>query len=214
VKGGSLEMGANLRYYWAPHNKEHSVGLNDFYISKYPVTQKIWIEIMGFNPSYFQACMKCPVETVSWNDAQEFIIKVNQITKQHYRLPTESEWKYAARGGQKSHGYKFSGSDYINNVGWYNKNSGKSVHPVGEKQPNELGIHDMTGNVWEWCKDDFEYVDKNPVQNNAITPPEISRVLLGGSWANDYKQCLLSYRNVKRSNGKYRNVGFRLAHNA
>lgn len=132
--------------------------IRDFFIGKYPVTQEQWIEIMDYNPSYFKGDDH-PVERVSWDDVQEFLKRLNNKYPGHnYRLPTEAEWEYAAKGGIASKGYAFSGSDDVNEVGWYYNNSDKRTHPVGELKPNELGIYGMSGNVWEWCDSESYYV--------------------------------------------------------
>jgi formylglycine-generating enzyme required for sulfatase activity len=182
VEGGTFMMGSNEGE--ADEKPVHSVTVNSFYISKYEVTQKEWINIMGSNPSYFKGD-NLPVERVSWNDVQEFIKKLNQKTGQKYRLPTEAEWEYAARGGNKSNGYKYSGSNNKDEVAWYYNNSNSKTHEVGTKAPNELGIYDMTGNVWEWCSDWYdENYYKNSPSNNPKGPNSGDyRVLRGGSWS-------------------------------
>ena len=161
----------------------HSVTLDDFYIGKYEVTQAQWRAVMGSNPSHFKGD-NLPVEMVSWDDVQEFIKKLNSTTGKTYRLPTEAEWEYAARGGDKSKGYKYSGSDKIEDVAWYIGNSGRKTHPVGTKKPNELDIYDMSGNVWEWCQDWFGSYSISPQKNPQGPSSGYYCVLRGGSWNN------------------------------
>lgn len=169
---------------------------SDFYISKYQVTQAQWFAVMGNNPSKFQANNN-PVEMVSWDDCQEFIKKLNQLTGKKYRLPTSGEWQFAASGGSQTKKYKYAGSNTLNEVAWYYDNSGNTTHPVGQKKPNELGLYDMTGNVWEWCEDWYE-VNK-------------TRVYRGGSWGSDASHCEVSYRGNSTPSYRIRNLGFRLA---
>jgi formylglycine-generating enzyme required for sulfatase activity len=155
VEGGTFVMGAtdelgNDAYDW--EKPTHQVTLSSFSINKYEVTQEEWQVVMGNNPSWFKGA-KRPVEKVSWEECQEFILKLNAMTGRHFRLPTEAEWEYAARGGNKSHGYKYAGSNDLKSVGWYDFNCRNETHNVGSRQPNELGLYDMSGNVWEWCQD-------------------------------------------------------------
>ena len=156
VEGGTFQMGATSEQGSDAESDEkpvHSVTLSDYCIGETEVTQELWEAVMGSNPSGFSGYPQRPVEKVSWNDCQEFITKLNQLTGKNFRLPTEAEWEYAARGGNKSQGYKYSGSNTIDNVAWYYSNSASRTHDVKTKSPNELGIYDMSGNVWEWCYD-------------------------------------------------------------
>lgn len=174
--------------------------LSTYYIGQYPVTQGLWKAVMGANnnPSNFKGDT-LPVETVSWDECRkEFIPKLNGLTGGGFRLPTEAEWEFAARGGLKSKGCAYAGSDSLDRVGWYDKNSGLQTHPVGDKDPNELGIYDMSGNVWEWCEDWYD-TDCS------------SRVARGGGWCHSVGHCTVSYR-FNNSPGLLRNfLGFRLA---
>jgi formylglycine-generating enzyme required for sulfatase activity len=193
----------------------HKVTVSNFYIGKYEVTQKQWREIMGNNPSKFKNCDNCPVERVSWNKVQKFILKLNQKTGKTYRLPTEAEWEYTARGGASTgsaRATQYAGSNNIDDVAWYLENSGGKTHPVGQKQPNELSIYDMSGNVREWCSDWYysDYYDNSP-RNNPKGPPSSSRrVNRGGSWKNSVKRCRVGYRFNYAPIDRYSSVGFRL----
>lgn len=164
VEGGTFQMGHDSKYY--DDEELHTVSLSTFYMGETEVTQALWKAVMGNNPSYFKGD-NLPVERVSWTDCQEFIRKLNQLTGKNFRLPTEAEWEYAARGGNKSRGYKYSGSNYLDDVAWYEDHSGDKTHPVKSKKPNELGIYDMSGNVFEWCSDwyDYDYYRKSPSNN-------------------------------------------------
>lgn len=190
-----------------------SVTLSDFKIGKYPVTQAQWREIMGNNPSHFKGD-DLPVETVSWYEAVEFIQKLNKLTGENYRLPTEAEWEYAARGGRLSKGYKYAGSDNVDEVAWHEGNSNDKTHPVGSKAPNELGLHDMSGNVWEWCEDDWHINYQGaPTDGRAWvdSPRGDGRVLRGGSWDDYAGSCRVSVRGGNAPAGRNTDVGFRLA---
>ena len=197
VEGGTFQMGATSEQgsdAWDSEKPVHSVTLSDYYIGETEVTQKLWKAVMGENPSYFKGNNK-PVERVSWNDCQEFIKKLNQLTGKNFRLPTEAEWEYAARGGNKSLDYKYSGSDIVGVVAWYDGNSGSRTHYVKTKQANELGIYDMSGNVYEWCQDWYGSYSSSS-QTNPTGPSSGSyRVYRGGSWAYyDARGCRVSNR--------------------
>ena len=211
VKGGTFTMGATSEQGSDAYSDEtptHSVTLSDFYIGKYEVTQAQWRAVMGNNPSYFKGD-NLPVECVSWNDIQKFIKKLNAQTGKNFRLPTEAEWEYAARGGNQSRGYKYSGSNDRNNA-WYEDNSSSKTHPVGQKQPNELGIYDMSGNVWEWCQDWYGSYSSSSQTNPTGPSSGSSRVLRGGSWYRNAGGCRVSYRFYDSPGSSNFNRGFRL----
>lgn len=200
VKGGTFTMGATSEQGSDAYDDEkptHQVTLSDYYIGETEVTQELWQAVMGSNPSYFTGNLQRPVEDVSWEGCQEFIKKLNELTGKTFRLPTEAEWEYAARGGSQSRGFKYSGSDNIDAVAWYYGNSGSTTHPVGQKQPNELGVYDMSGNVWEWCQDwyDSNYYSSSPQTNPAGPSSGSYRVLRGGSWFNNAGHCRVSNRD-------------------
>ena len=184
VSGGNFIMG-NTHWSYDPKNPMSApVQVNSFKISKYDVTQALWLAVMGKNPSTFRDCDDCPVEHVSWDDVEEFINKLNLLTHLRYRLPTEAEWEYAARGGKQSKGYTYSGSNDVGKVAWYIANSGGSTHPVGQKQPNELGLYDMSGNVMQWCSDWYDSNYYKHIRYKNPTGPSTgkTRVLRGFSW--------------------------------
>ena len=207
VEGGTFNMGHAYERYEKP---VHSVTLSSYSIGKYPVTQELWEEVMGTNPSNFKGARK-PVEQVSWDDCQDFIRKLNSLTGQNFRLPTEAEWEFAARGGNSSRGYKYSGSDAIDNVAWYRGNSGSITHNVGTKSPNELGIYDMSGNVYEWCSDWYgNYISSS--QTNPKGPSSgCMRVIRGGCWGSySVEDCRVSYRGCSFPDVHYDSQGLRL----
>ena len=214
VKGGVFTMGAtpeqgeDVRIY-SDELPTHRVLLDDYYIGETVVTQSLWMTVMGYNPSW-KSGDNLPVEGISWEDAQEFIKKLNERTGQSFRLPTEAEWEYAARGGQKGMGYKYSGSNNLDDVAWYGTKFFGSPHPVKGKKPNELMLYDMSGNVWEWCQDWLgEYSDE--VQKN---PRGLStgngRVYRGGGWADDSFSCRVSCRKCTSPEHRGSGLGFRL----
>ena len=210
VKGGTFQMGSNE---YDDEKPIHNVTLADFEIGKYPVTQKLWTEIMGNNPADFKGD-DLPVENISWNDAQDFLRKLNaRFPGMHYRLPTEAEWEYAARGGEPGakDNYIYAGSNNLDEVGWYNQNSGNKTHPAGGKKPNQLGLFDMSGNVWEWCQDWYGDYPTGSQTNPAGPTSGSNRVVRGGSWGNDPTNCRVAYRNSNTPDTRNNNVGFRLA---
>ena len=212
VEAGTFTMGATAEmkesYDW--EKPAHQVTLaNDYYIGKYEVTQVLWQVVMGSNPSLFKGD-NLPVEQVSWDDCQEFISKLNRITGKTFRLPTEAEWEYAARGGKKSRGYQYSGSNNLSDVAWYYDNSGSKTHSVGTKQANELGIYDMSGNVWEWCQDWYgEYRSSSQVNPTGANSGSY-RVVRGGSWSYNAGGSRLSFRYNGTPDDCYGGLGLRL----
>ena len=184
-----------------------------FSLGKYPVTQALWQAVMGDNPSSFQGPNR-PVEQVSWIGVQTFLEKLNTRTGKIYRLPSEAEWEYGARGGQRSQRFTYSGGNKLNEVGWYRENSHRETKPVGLKQPNELGLYDMSGNVWEWCADVWhDNYEGAPKDGSAWTTggDQDTRVVRGGSWNFDDFSCRVSNRLRGNTDLRSNLVGFRLA---
>jgi formylglycine-generating enzyme required for sulfatase activity len=228
VQGGTFQMGATSEQGSDANDDEkpvHTVTIsNDYYIGETEVTQGLWKAVMGSNPSYFERGDNYPVERVTWNDCKEFINKLNQQTGQHFRLPTEAEWEYAARGGNKSNGYKFSGGNILSNVGWYgywdsdDANRTISVErttkPVKLKSPNELGIYDMSGNVNEWCEDWYGDYPSGSVTDPVGPSSGSHRVLRGGCWGGGAGSCRISLRIQGDATGDRKDTdyydGFRL----
>ncbi len=201
VKGGTFTMGCTQEQGKDCSGKEkpmRSVTVNDFQIGKYEITQSQWVQVIGSNPSEFEG-EDLPVENVSWNDAQQFISKLNSMTGKNYRLPTEAEWEYAARGGARSKGYKYAGSDDIDEISWYKNNSNNRTHRVGSKQPNELGIYDMSGNVWEWV---------NNTNSQGLSADSV--VERGGSWNRPANRSQVSYLSKDSPNHYCNADGFRI----
>ena len=213
VEGGTFMMGATSEMKNPNSNEKpvHQVTLtNDYYMGKYEVTQALWQAVMGSNPSEYKGD-NLPVETVSWNDCQKFISKLNSLTGRMFRLPTEAEWEYAARGGKESRGYQYSGSSNISDVAWYDENSGSKTHPVGTKQANELGIYDMTGNVWEWCSDWYSSYSSSSQTNPTGSDSGSARVSRGGGWNCNASYCRLSVRFYYTPDFRLDILGLRLA---
>ena len=214
VKGGTFTMGSPTNEAdRSSYETQHQVTLSDFSIGKYEVTQKQWTAIMGSNPSYFRSYFKgdnLPVETVSWDDVQEFIQELNQKTGKKYRLPTEAEWEYAARGGSISSPRLYSGSNNIDEVAWYKNNSGSKTHPVGQKKPNKLGIYDMSGNVAEWCNDWYGAYNSGSQSNPQGPSSGTYRVFRGGGWYNDPQDCRVSDGGYSNPDYRSGSLGFRL----
>ena len=213
IEGGTFQMGASEQDSSAESDEKpaHQVTLDGFSIGETEVTQELWKAVMGSNPSYLTDDNKLPVEQVSWDDCHTFITKLNELTGQNFRLPTEAEWEYAARGGNQSQGYKYSGSNTNDEVAWYESNSDSETHHVASKKANELGLYDMSGNVWEWCQDWYGSYSAS-AQTNPTGPSTSSRrVSRGGSWGSSAGGCRVSYRGGTAPSRACDYLGFRLA---
>ena len=213
VAGGTFVMGATSEQGGDAHDYEkpsHMVTLSSFRVGATEVTQALWEAVMGSNPSHFKGS-DSPVENVSWDDCQEFLRKLNSLTGRRFRLPTEAEWEYAARGGLSGRGYKYSGGNDVGAVAWYDGNSGNKTHPVGTKKANELGLYDMTGNVWEWCSDWYGSYTSSSQENPKGPSSGRSRVLRGGCWSSYAGRCRLSNRDLNSPDYRYYSYGLRLA---
>ena len=212
VKGGCFEMGDTFGDGLPDERPVHGVCVDDFYLGKYEVTQRQWEIVMGNNPSRFKGSDH-PVDEVSWNDAQQFIIRLKDQSGQNFRLPTEAEWEYAARSSGERE--KYAGTSQEGDLGqyvWYFVNSGSQNHPVGEKRPNGLGLYDMSGNVWEWCADWYgeNYYQGSPKYNPGGPSSGSMRVLRGGSWFNDPGNLRVAYRYAFSPEFRAGTIGFRL----
>lgn len=195
----------------------HQVTLSSYNIGVTEVTQELWQAVMGSNPSNFNSengygvNLQRPVEQVSWSECKTFITKLNRLTGKTFRLPTEAEWEYAARGGKKSQGYKFAGSNNPGEVSWYSNNSGSQTHAVATKAPNELGLYDMSGNVNEWCSDWYGDYGSEPQTNPTGPASGLYRVYRGGSWLLSEKNCRVSARDWRGPDSQSTAIGLRLA---
>jgi formylglycine-generating enzyme required for sulfatase activity len=196
-------------YYYDEEKPVHTVSLSSFHIGKYEVTQLQWKAVMGSNPSHFKGD-NLPVENVSWDSVQVFISRLNAATGKSYRLPTEAEWEYVARGGNQSFNYKYSGSNNIDEIAWYYNNSNDKTHPVGTKKANELGIYDMNGNVREWCQDWYGAYSPDSQTNPAGPFYGSNRVVRGGGWNYNGVGCRIAARGNNPPDYHYENLGFRL----
>ena len=222
VEGGTYMMG-NPNGDWDDEyciDVPHKVTLSSFYICKYEVTEALWTAVMGSNPSKYPLGDNYPVEQVNWYDCQDFVEKLSELTGHHFRLPTEAEWEYAARGGQRSRGYRYSGSYALDEIGWHVGNAHHYKREVGTKKPNELGLYDMTGNVNEWCQDKFgnDYYRHSPTTNPQgpdRSSEKDNRCQRGGSVCDDDKYDYLKVYHRPRGGlppeSKYFMDGLRLA---
>ena len=213
VEGGTFLMGSPESDADADDDEkpQHEVTLSNYYIGETEVTQELWETVMRSNPSE-SIGPKQPVGNVSWDDCQTFINKLNEKTGKTFRLPTEAEWEYAARGGKKSKGYTYSGSNTLDDVAWYEDNCGETTHIVGTKQANELGIYDMSGNVYEWCQD---WYGETYYENSSTTDPQgpasgTDRVLRGGAWSSLAQNSHVAYRGYFNPGGRFNDDGLRL----
>ncbi|MDR0712163.1 MAG: formylglycine-generating enzyme family protein [Prevotellaceae bacterium] len=212
VKGGTFTMGCTAEQGSDCSNDElplHTVTLSDFYISKYEVTQAQWRVVMDSSYSHFNG-EDLPMVAVNWDDAQEFLQTLSLQAGKTCRLPTEAEWEFAARGGTLSAGYKYSGSNNVDDVAWYLANSDSIIHPVGSKQQNELGIYDMSGNAWEWCSDWYSAYDNAPQTNPTGGTTGSDRIVRGGGTIDRAWGCRVSTRSYTTPNRRYSNVSFRV----
>ncbi len=223
VEGGTFTMGATAEQgndpdipYIDEEKPTHSVTLSSYSIGETEVTQELWEAVLNNNISHFKSATK-PVECVSWTDCQEFITKLNSMTGRTFRLPTEAEWEYAARGGKKSQGFKYSGSNIADDVAWYgrwgdnNGNSNGETHTVATKKANELGIYDMSGNVYEWCSDWYDSYSGNSQTNPTGPSSGSKRVLRGGDWGEGSTYTRVSSRFKEDPQIRYDYLGLRLA---
>lgn len=214
VDGGTFTMGATSEQGSDAYDDEkpaHSVTLSSYYIGETEVTQELWQEVMGSNPSSYKGSRR-PVEQVSWEDCQDFIRRLNQRTGRNFRLPTEAEWEYAARGGRKSNGYKYAGGNSVYDVAWYENNRGSDTHhPVAQKRANELGLYDMSGNVYEWCQDRYGNYSSSSQTNPQGPSSGSDRVGRGGSWFSDSRLCRVSNRLSLTPLDRSNILGLRLA---
>ncbi len=221
VKGGKFDLGNDSEA--VDRRPAHTVNLKDFSIGRYEVTEAQWVAVMGKNPSSYTYCSTCPVTNVSWNDIQTFLEKLNTMTGKHYRLPTEAEWEFAARGGLREHmrttaddkkvGNKHSGRVVLQYGAWFERNAKDHVHQVGKKAPNALDIYDMTGNVEEWVNDWYgkDYFTKREVNDPKGPDGGFSKVVRGGHWNSEADEVSVTRRAAYVPTSKSVYLGFRIA---
>lgn len=210
IEAGEFDMGSMDSEHTQPI---HRVRLDQFAMSKYLITQEQWTTVMGNNPSHFKDGDNHPIENISWDDVQVFLKKLNTLTHKQFCLPTEAQWEYAAQGGSKNRKHKYAGSDTIDKVAWYSENSNNQTHRVGEKQTNELGLYDMSGNVSEWCSDSYAAYSPKQVNNPKKSILQDTKVIRGGSFSSYAGDCAVTYRSSFSSPHRNNNIGFRLVLN-
>ncbi len=220
VEAGTFTMGATpemeLEDDWFTNDKPaHKVTLTrDYYMGRTAVTRGLWKAVMGCYPEDYPTVGddNKPATHVSWKRCKEFIEKLNELTGKNFRFPTEAEWEFAARGGNKSKGYRYSGSDNLDEVAWYGENSGEVMHDVATKKPNELGLYDMSGNVLEWCSDEPEdYTESDQTDPHVQTKVRLYHIYRGGSWLGCEETCRSSHRASESLNWFNGTIGLRLA---
>jgi formylglycine-generating enzyme required for sulfatase activity len=206
LPAGDFDMGSNS----GEENEKpvHRVHIDGFWMGKYEVTQGQWATVAGDNPSYFKSGSNYPVEQVSWIDVQRFIQRLNSLTGQTFRLPTEAEWEYACRAGSAAERY-----GNVNEIAWYLGNADNQTHPVGAKRPNSWGVYDVLGNVWEWCRDWYGSYGSGSIINPAGASSGSKRVFRGGSWHFPVQYIRAAYRDRYDPDFKNYRLGFRLARN-
>ena len=219
VEAGTFQMGSTTGY--RDEAPVHSVTISkDYYLGETEVTQALWKAVTGYSPtlggsswsSTYGLGDNYPAYYISYEDVQSFITKLNSLTGENFRMPTEAEWEFAARGGNKSKGYTYSGSNTIGNVAWYTDNSSSKTHAVKTKAANELGIYDMSGNVWEWCSDWYDtYSSSAQTDPTGPTTDTGTRVFRGGSWIGNASYCRCAYRSSGAPSNRYNDLGIRLA---
>lgn len=209
IPAGIFRMGnTNEKKGYDADECPHLDTVGAFKMGIYEVTKYQWMQVMGNNPGAFPDCLDCPANHVSWHDAQQFIQRLNAITRRQYRLPSEAEWEYAARGGGAAKNYIYAGGNNLKKIAWYNETSEKKLHPVGQKAPNTLGIYDLSGNVREWCEDVYRAYPGCQIASSM----GLLRCCRGGSWSSTYFACRVSERMGVEPSARYLNMGFRLAH--
>ncbi|GAM09443.1 serine/threonine-protein kinase pkn1 [Geobacter sp. OR-1] len=215
VKGGCYQMGNTFAGGSGNEKPVHKVCVDDFYVGKFEVTQAQYQKVMGKNPAAFKGCgLSCPVDSVSWEDAQEFIRKLNAGSGKNFRLPYEAEWEYAARSGGRNEQYAgTSDLERLGDYAWYEANSSDKTHEVGTRKPNGLGIYDMSGSLWEWCADwyDENYYANSPEENPSGALAGSNRVSRGGSWSSSAEDLRTAVRSGDVPGSQNNDNGFRLA---